>query len=66
MCYILYTLYICQHWVPVPQPGNGPILRICKHAETQRLGRPCAETEHNVDTRSQSMCQKCLWNKVSK
>ncbi|KAF2257243.1 hypothetical protein BU26DRAFT_527336 [Trematosphaeria pertusa] len=68
MCYILYTLHVCNHWVPQPQPDNGPILRKCEEAETFRLGGVCPETkrEHRVVNRSQGMCNHCLWKKVSK
>ncbi|KAF2017396.1 hypothetical protein BU24DRAFT_343284 [Aaosphaeria arxii CBS 175.79] len=67
MCYILYTLHICGHWIPQPTPGNagnGPVLRICKESETMRLGRPCPDTEHKVANRSQGMCDPCLWKRV--
>ncbi|ORY06243.1 hypothetical protein BCR34DRAFT_490250 [Clohesyomyces aquaticus] len=66
MCYILYTLHKCNHWVAQPQPGNGPILRICSDAETLRLGRPCPETEHRVENRSQGLCDGCMWNGITK
>ncbi|KAF2740929.1 hypothetical protein EJ04DRAFT_423817 [Polyplosphaeria fusca] len=67
MCYILYTLHICNHWVAQPQPGNGPVLRICEEGEKMRLGGPCPQkTEHRVANRSQGMCDGCLWKKVSK
>jgi hypothetical protein len=62
MCYIQYTLHSCNHWIPQPQKGNGPILRICKTAEELRLGSPCPDhqREHKVVIRSQGMCPKCL------
>ncbi|KAF2689061.1 hypothetical protein K458DRAFT_292240 [Lentithecium fluviatile CBS 122367] len=68
MCRILYTIYSCNHWVPQPTPGNGPILRLCETAETMRLGAPCPtpDREHKVENRSQGMCDHCLWKKVSK
>ncbi|KAF2873239.1 hypothetical protein BDV95DRAFT_490840 [Massariosphaeria phaeospora] len=70
MCYILYTLHVCNHWVPQPQPGHGPskerLLRICEESEAMRLGNPCPTTEHRVSSRSQGMCDSCLWKKVSK
>ncbi|KAF2130867.1 hypothetical protein P153DRAFT_374709 [Dothidotthia symphoricarpi CBS 119687] len=67
MCYIEYTLYVCSHWIPQPQPNNGPVLHICKEAEELRFGSPCPETqrEHRVVNRSQGMCTGCLWKKVS-
>lgn len=64
MCYILYTLHTCNHWVPEPTPGNGLVLRICEHSEEMRLGRPCEKIEHKVSTRSQRICEKCLWERV--
>lgn len=67
MCYILYTLHVCGHWVPQPTPGkagNGAVLRICESSEINRLGRPCPETEHKVANRSQGMCDGCLWERV--
>ena len=68
MCYIVYTIHVCNHWIPQPQPNNGPILRICEEAEKLRLGHPCPETqrEHKVMNRSQGMCTGCMWKKVSK
>lgn len=68
MCYIEYTLHKCNHWIPMPQTNNGPILRICKQAEDYRLGHPCPETqrEHKVMFRSEGVCKGCMWNKVSK
>jgi len=68
MCYIVYTIHSCNHWIPQPQTNNGPILRICDEAEKLRLGHPCPETqrEHKVVNRSQGMCNGCLWTKVSK
>lgn len=68
MCYIVYTIHVCNHWIPQPQPNNGPILRICEEAEKLRLGHPCPETqrEHKVNNRSQGMCTGCMWKKVSK
>lgn len=68
MCYIVYTLYVCNHWIPQPQKNNGPVLRICDEAEKLRLGHPCPETqrEHKVVNRSQGMCTGCLWQKVCK
>ncbi|KAF2749049.1 hypothetical protein M011DRAFT_323602 [Sporormia fimetaria CBS 119925] len=65
MCYILYTLHSCNHWVP-QAPKNGPVLRICKESEEMRLGRPCPEIEHKVENRSQGMCDDCLWKKVTR
>jgi hypothetical protein len=67
MCYIVYTIHVCNHWIPQPQPNNGPILRICDEAEKLRLGHPCPEThrEHKVMNRSQGMCTGCMWKKVS-
>lgn len=68
MCDIHYTLHSCGHWIPQPQPNNGPILRLCKTAEHNRLGSPCpiSQRRHEVMNRSQGMCQRCLWKKVSK
>ncbi|KAF2005319.1 hypothetical protein P154DRAFT_425292 [Amniculicola lignicola CBS 123094] len=66
MCFIHYTLHACNHWVPQPKPGNGPILRICEEAETMRLGSPCPNTEHKVANRSQGVCEKCMWKKLLK
>ncbi|KAF2830085.1 hypothetical protein CC86DRAFT_285750 [Ophiobolus disseminans] len=68
MCYIIYTLHVCNHWIPQPQTNNGPILRICDEAEKLRLGHPCPETqrEHKVVNRSQGMCNGCMWKKVVK
>ncbi|KAH9865100.1 hypothetical protein IAQ61_009046 [Plenodomus lingam] len=67
MCYFVYTLYKCSHWIPQPNPADGLYLRLCKEAETLRLGRPCPDTirDHRVETVSQGMCKQCMWEKVS-
>ncbi|KAF2848829.1 hypothetical protein T440DRAFT_381826, partial [Plenodomus tracheiphilus IPT5] len=58
MCYIVYTLHKCSHWIPQPHPDNGTYLRICDEAEKLRLGHPCPEPprEHRVETVSQGLC----------
>jgi hypothetical protein len=68
MCRVLYTIHSCNHWVPLPAPGNGPKLRLCETAGTMHLGPPCPPTnhEHEVAYRSQGPCRDCLWKKVSK
>ncbi|PSN68812.1 hypothetical protein BS50DRAFT_490618 [Corynespora cassiicola Philippines] len=66
MCSILYTIHSCNHWVPQPSPGNGPMLRICDHSDTNRMGVKCPEIKHEVANRSQGLCDGCLWKKVSK
>ncbi|CAI6258242.1 unnamed protein product [Periconia digitata] len=67
MCNIFYTIHSCNHWVPQPAPGNGPILRLCPMAEVNRLGSPCpvSQRTHIVQNRSQGLCERCLWKKVS-
>ncbi|KAF1950998.1 hypothetical protein CC80DRAFT_496294 [Byssothecium circinans] len=64
MCTIHYTIHLCSHWVPFPDPTTKKILEICPTAKDHRPGVPCPETQwhHEVEKRSTALCNKCLWD----
>ncbi|KAF2639222.1 hypothetical protein P280DRAFT_402890 [Massarina eburnea CBS 473.64] len=67
MCEISYTLHSCGCWVPFAGP-KGNMIQLCDEAKDYRLGGTCPTTkrQHEVKRWSQGMCNKCLFQQVTK